>query len=826
MADIEVGSIVYTVEADAGKLLISANDVDKVLDKNQKSFDKTDKSASKYGTEMTKTAKAVNEATKEMSNQTSVMSGLTKVFISYLSLRTLQSLIAMSDQYGQMASRIRNATRSTEEYEMVQARLLDTANGTYRSLAEAQEVYLSTADILRDLGYNTSEVLDITDSLSYAFVRDAARADQARTAMDAYSKALMKGKIEGDAWASLLAATPSLVKSIADATGASEEQVRKLGATGKLSTDALNEGLRQSREESKRLADEMEVAVADAFTKLRNAMTVFIGKVNESSKASGVLTSNIAELADVLQDPETIKAAQELAAGVVTALTTIITATKDVVGAVKWMAESLAARIHGAAIDDAVRFGEQLDRNVKRLKDLRAQREIAAKGGSSDLVTANLDKQIEQLDQAVKGQQALIDMRDKAAAQAKQENKEEPKQEPKKNRKVQLIREEEEGTKKLTEAQKAQKKAADEQARGEEQNRETIDKMVQSLLEAALTGEELAAAKAKASLNKFATQEEIDLMDELGRALAQANAQADIRKKYAEDAKGTIRGDVDPLKGGQFDDQFARYAAEETAENERYAKQLERLNQAKAAQVEVVGGYYALEEQTAREHADRIGQIEDAKNQLMLKTAENGFGAVADVLRESVGEQSAIYKAAFAASKAFAIAQAIISIQQGIAQAAANPFPANLAAMASVASATAGLVSSISSVTMGGGRQYGGPVHAGAMHRVNENGQPEVLNMANGRQYLLPGSSGGNVQPLGGVNGAQTSTSAGGNTTIHVSVKIDAAGGESVQATATPGYEKFARDVGALIDERFKEHEMNSYKQGGMSWDAMNGRIR
>ncbi len=59
----------------------------------------------------------------------------------------------------------------------------------------------------------------------------------------------------------------------------------------------------------------METSVADSFTKLRNSMTVFIGKVNESSGASQILTSNIAELADALQDPEVIRAAQELAAG-------------------------------------------------------------------------------------------------------------------------------------------------------------------------------------------------------------------------------------------------------------------------------------------------------------------------------------------------------------------------------------------------------------------------------------------------------------------------------------------------------------------------------
>lgn len=84
----------------------------------------------------------------------------------------------------------------------------------------------------------------------------------------------------------------------------------------------------------------------------------------------------------------------------------------------------------------------------------------------------------------------------------------------------------------------------------------------------------------------------------------------------------------------------------------------------------------------------------------------SGFGGAIDtmlgVMRNAGQEQSGIYRTMFAMSKAFAIADSIMKIQQGIANAAAQPFPANLAAMASVASATANIVSSIQSVSLSG----------------------------------------------------------------------------------------------------------------------------
>lgn len=338
-----VGGIFYEVSADTSQLLSESAKAKTWLDRLVGLFGRADAASAKTERQMTQTARAVRQLADEASRTSPPLLTLNKLLAGIITARTVQAVIQMSDQYGQMASRIRNATSNTAEYEMVQARLLKTANGTYRALSEAQEVYLSVSDTLRSLGYSTAEVLDISDSLSYAFVRDAARSDQARTAMDAYSKALMKGKVEADGWASLMAATPSLVKGIAGATGESEEKIRKLGATGKLSLQALNEGLRQSLDENKRMADEMTVSVQDAGTKLRNALQLFIGKVNESSGASKTLTENVGLLSQALQDPRTIKAAQDFAGDIAEGFREIIVLTRDFVGALRWVEEKIGS---------------------------------------------------------------------------------------------------------------------------------------------------------------------------------------------------------------------------------------------------------------------------------------------------------------------------------------------------------------------------------------------------------------------------------------------------------------------------------------------------
>jgi len=209
-------------------------------------------------------------------------------------------MIAVADAYGQMASRIEKATASQEEYEYVQKRLLETAAGTYRPLAEAQEMYIRTADALRDLGYSTQQALDIGDSFSYMLVSDAASADKAANAINAYTKSIQSGKVEVDSWQSLLAATPSLVEAIASSTGKTNEEVRRLGITGKLAIADLNEGLRTTRDLNKAVADSMPTTVADAITRLATTWSAYIGEANKAQGATADLVGMINALTENL----------------------------------------------------------------------------------------------------------------------------------------------------------------------------------------------------------------------------------------------------------------------------------------------------------------------------------------------------------------------------------------------------------------------------------------------------------------------------------------------------------------------------------------------
>ncbi|MGE2156728.1 tape measure protein [Enterobacter hormaechei] len=180
----------------------------------------------------------------------------------------------------------------------------------------------------------------------------------------------------------------------------------------------------------------------------------------------------------------------------------------------------------------------------------------------------------------------------------------------------------------------------------------------------------------------------------------------------------------------------------------------------------------AIQEQAA--NARRKIAVDEANAQTeaigsILGSASQGFDSLASIIENTSGKSSGAYVAMFAAAKAFAIAQSTLSLNTAIMQAMADPTaltPAQkMANYAAIASAGASLLSNIASVTMSGGRRYGGTVSAGNAYRVNEDGRSEIFQTAGGQQAFIPNQS-GKIIPANKVGGS------GGvvNQTVHFTI--------------------------------------------------------
>lgn len=787
MADGNVGTLYYEVEARTAGLVEGERKASESLDRLEKNMKNNEAAAKRVEPQMKKTSaaiKGIGKSSKEAADSLKFVIDLMKVVVS---IKTAAAIIEMADSYNEMTERVRMATRAGVDLNKVNDRLLETANRTYRPLSEAAEVYIRAGAALSSMGKSTSEVLDVTDSLSFLFVKNATSADRADSAISAFTASVNTGKVSAMAWNTILAATPTIVEDIAAASGKTDAEIRKLGVTGKLTADQLVTGLQKSLDSNREAADNMATTFGDALQAVRNNLTVLVGKVNQASGATGGLSEAIEKVAESINQISVSQIVREFDAfnATVKVLDSRITAFFDAMdGKADWLRGSVSQSFSELALNTArevdgitnffmgsvAAIGTMYDVLTDNIANYFSNAWNKIKGGAagfvndlSDILNKPLQaiglegfgkvdfgtapmKEIKKLgvevrrawDEAANSaglyDDILKDLSDRQIYRSIEEWQDEYKETTAETvAEVQNLTEE---TDKLTAAQKQMRAAM-------ESNEKALQDIRTAIRLAELSGEELFIEQNKLKLNQYATPEQIAELEALSAVLYRVNEQQKLAQKVGDDPSKYIRGDVDPLSGGAFDDQAARYDAEAVKEQERYEASLVRLREAMEAKKLTMEQNQTEFEYLQEQHNGRMDQIDSARASVMYDTYSNAFGSIADVLKRSEGEQTGIYKAMFAASKAFSVASATIKAYDAISTAwASGPFPTNLAAVAATTPQVMSVVSAIQGTNYGGGRMYGGGVNPNSMYRVNEGGAPEILNTADGKQYLMPNTRG------------------------------------------------------------------------------------
>ena len=625
---------------------------------------------------------------------------------------TALKMVELADQFRLLQTRVEVAAGSIQAGSAAFSELLAISKRTQTSVEASVQLFTRLNQSLLQMGGTQQDTLQLTELLAKAIKVSGASAVEAKAAMLQFGQALGSGKLAGDELRSLLENAPYLMRQLADGIGVPIGALKGLGEQGKLTSDVVVNALSKAADRINAdfakfplTFDAALTGAIDAFTRLNAQFDALTGKSAAATgivKGTGEAFDDLAGALVKINDESGRLSRSDLIAS--------------------WAARTREALSYVVDAGDGVArvfqiIGISIGTQVAKMQNLWDQlKESFSKGESFPQLFARLNGPNSASDAASAQIRAILDrpllgqqMRDSAASSS------------------------------------AQRRAED---RG---------------FTPALPGSKLRSPAGTGSgFQKLPPDYLNEGLDKLEEQLAQRydkiadseiEAAEKARKKVADNqqaARDTILG-VDPIAKlqGELEAKSAlllQFAEQDQANAELYATA--RLT---------------LEQQTNQQIAEILQRQRDqqnAANSAMLQNYGSLFGSLADLTKAFGGQQSSAYRALFAVSKAFAIADAIIKIQQGVANAAALPFPANLAAMGSVIAATSSIVSTIQGVQFGGGRAYGGPATAGMLYRVNERGRPEMFTAANGSQYMLP-TANGNVTPADQVG-------AGGGWTINI----------------------------------------------------------
>lgn len=208
-----------------------------------------------------------------------------------------RELIRLTGEWTDLTSRVNLAAGSMEKGAVVMGRISDVARRTYSDLSQTAEGYLAFATTLTELGVSTDRQLDFVESLNNALVVSGAKGDTATRVMDALSKAMALGTLQGDNLNTVVASGGRVAEALAASMGVTTTELRRLGQQGKIGRREIL-GITQEMEKLRREADEMPATIQDGFMLLNNALLEYVGRGDEAVGMSARIAEALKVIAD------------------------------------------------------------------------------------------------------------------------------------------------------------------------------------------------------------------------------------------------------------------------------------------------------------------------------------------------------------------------------------------------------------------------------------------------------------------------------------------------------------------------------------------------
>lgn len=681
-----------------------------------------------------------------------------------------------ADQVDRLNVRLSRHTSTLGETVGIYSELRDISTATRTTLQDNIALFDRFAAIGPELGKSNEEITAFVEQLVKLGTLSGSSAEEQSNALRQLAQGLAAGTLRAEEFNSIVEQAPEILRVVARESGRTFGQLRQDMLDGKITAELLFESIAKGADTTDKQFADFKATSDELFAtaaQLARDVAAALGEVsgaqaawNATAEFTVEIMGNLARTLDSLRDtPKTIDGLA-LKMGDLRAelsdLQRIQSEQTSKFGGVGIVDALLGKSSPEARIAEVQKELAQLGKIYADARGLSAPGPTADKPTKAAIVDPTAGKALEALKQQAEMAKLSGEARARLAAIQKLGTAATAEEKAEAERLATEIYRLDEAQKAATKSASEQAESAEEVKRQQEANAETVAKLREELNQAALSGSELAQRQAELTLNSYATPEQVQQV----RDLAAAISDLEDRKRLADEAEQIRR---QTLTGPE---QMAL----------QYQMQQEVLQQALDAKAITEQQYYETSAALNRQYNEEIAKQEAAANSARLQAGAQLFDGLAGIAGTFAGEQSGIYKALFAASKAFAVADAVIKIQQGIANAAALPFPANLAAMGTVAAATGSIVSTISGTQMQG-FQSGG--FTGNM------GTSQIAGVVHGQEYVMNAEATRRI----GVGNLERMASGGSMGGVNITVENNAPG---VRVSAEQLTEK---DVRIIVSE-------------------------
>lgn len=233
-------------------------------------------------------------------NIASTLKGLAGSLAGAISAQQLAGLI---DGYTRFQNQLRVAGLEGDKLAVTQERLFAIAQKYGVELEAIGTLYGRSAASAKELGLNQQQQATITEATAAALKITGASAESASGALLQLSQALGGSKIQAEEYNSLIDSLRPLLQAVAAGSDKWGGSVAKLTAdvkAAKVTTQEFVQALLKGAPQVIEQASEATLTLSGAFTKLTNALTVYIGQSAQANGVTGAIASGMELLASNL----------------------------------------------------------------------------------------------------------------------------------------------------------------------------------------------------------------------------------------------------------------------------------------------------------------------------------------------------------------------------------------------------------------------------------------------------------------------------------------------------------------------------------------------
>ncbi|MEG6010603.1 phage tail tape measure protein [Enterobacter hormaechei] len=207
-------------------------------------------------------------------------------------------LISLADEWSSVNARLKQASQSTDDFNESQRALMEISQRTGTAFSDNASLFARSAASMREYGYSSEEVLNVTEAISTGLKLSGASASEASSVITQFSQALAQGVLRGEEFNSVNENGDRVIRALASGMGVARKDLKAMADQGQLTADKVVPALISQLGALQDEYSAMPQTVASATTKIENAFLAWVGGANEATGATSALTGALNAISD------------------------------------------------------------------------------------------------------------------------------------------------------------------------------------------------------------------------------------------------------------------------------------------------------------------------------------------------------------------------------------------------------------------------------------------------------------------------------------------------------------------------------------------------